>query len=61
MPDNDDILVAALIKKSKEGGPKPKVFGPSLRESSSLHTFVKTKEQGERLMKLLKLMEEGRL
>ena len=60
MQKSDDILVAEWVKNAKERGNR-KIYGPSLRESSSLHTFIKTKEQGERLMKLLKLMEEGKL
>ena len=40
-----------LEKKAKEGGIKSK---PTLRGRSSLHQIIKTKEQAERFMKMLK-------
>lgn len=43
--------VAALTKKAKESGKKPAV---KLAEQSSLHQVIKTKEQAQLFMKLLK-------
>lgn len=40
-----------LRKKAKEGGIKGK---PTLRNSSSLHQIIRTKEQADRFMKMLK-------
>jgi hypothetical protein len=43
--------VAALAKRAKENGKKPAV---KLAPSSSLHQVIKTKEQADLFMKLLK-------
>jgi hypothetical protein len=43
--------LAALTKKAKENGRKPDAKAPV---SSSLHKVIKTKEQADLFMKLLK-------
>lgn len=43
----------ALNKQAKEGGIKGKT--PSSRNRSSLHKIIKTKQQADTFMKLLKL------
>lgn len=51
MPSNLEIKVAALIARAEADGVKSK---PSPRRRSSLHDVIKTKEQAERFMKLLR-------
>jgi hypothetical protein len=51
MKETIDQKIEALTRKAKESGSKTNV---KLASQSSLHQVIKTKEQAERFMKLLK-------
>jgi hypothetical protein len=53
MKERVNSRVRALIKRAEEGGSKVK-SSPTSRNRSSLHKIIKTKEQADAFMKLLR-------